>query len=306
MKGNKNQSQNHLVTENPKYAINNVDNYYKNINYSYHDILTKFVSSLTEYLKLISEKIHIKKTDCYKFIIERGVDTISHVFSIILYYTKNLDLAFYHSQKAYYFYIEFIEQISDDNVTFLQLSSKDATTFVYKKTIYEINNEYKKIATELTNDDKSILKYVDTYMYIYKTLIHTFLNSTENININTSNTNNTSNTSKNKSIDMFCSKLLTIHNLDANKSKIKQCYLDCIYLFTNLLAYKQNMATDLNSSSSSSFTLIEDIFNHFISLSVSRKKQLNDKIIKKNIHLYFQEEIEFEQIFTNIIPVVKL
>jgi lipopolysaccharide export LptBFGC system permease protein LptF len=216
-----------------------------------------------------------------------------------LYYTKNLDLAFYHSQKAYYFYIEFIEQISDDNVTFLQLSSKDATTFVYKKTIYEINNDYKKIATELTNDDKSILKYVDTYMYIYKTLIHTFFNSTENININTSNT---SKTSKNKSIDMFCSNLLTIHNLDANKSKIKQCYLDCIYLFTNLLAYKQNMATDLNSS----FTLIEDIFNHFISLSVSRKKQLNDKIIKKNIHLYFQEEIEFEQIFTNIIPIVKL
>ena len=302
MKGNKNQNQNpnqnpnHLVTENPKYAINNVDNYYKNINYSYHDILTKFVSSLTEYLKLISEKIHIKKTDCYKFIIERGVDTISHVFSIILYYTKNLDLAFYHSQKAYYFYIEFIEQISDDNVTFLQLSSKDATTFVYKKTIYEINNDYKKIATELTNDDKSILKYVDTYMYIYKTLIHTFLNSSENIN-----TSNTSNTSKNKSIDMFCSKLLTIHNLDANKSKIKQCYLDCIYLFTNLLAYKQNMATDLNSS----FTLLEDIFKHFILLSVSRKKQIDDKIIKKNIHLYFQEEIEFEQIFTNITPFVK-
>jgi hypothetical protein len=251
---------------------------------------------LTEYLKLISEKIHIKKTDCYKFIIERGVDTISHVFSIILYYTKNLDLAFYHSQKAYYFYIEFIEQISDDNVTFLQLSSKDATTFVYKKTIYEINNDYKKIATELTNDDKSILKYVDTYMYIYKTLIHTFLNSSENIN-----TSNTSNTSKNKSIDMFCSKLLTIHNLDANKSKIKQCYLDCIYLFTNLLAYKQNMATDLNSS----FTLLEDIFKHFILLSVSRKKQIDDKIIKKNIHLYFQEEIEFEQIFTNITPFVK-
>ena len=299
MKGNKNQSQNqnqnqnHLVTENPKYAISNVDNYYKNINYSYHDILTKFVSSLTEYLVLISEKIHIKKTDCYKFIIERGIDTISHVFSILLYYTKNLDLAFYHSQKAYYFYIEFIEQIYDDNVTFLQLSSKDATTFVYKKTIYEINNDYKKIANELTNDDKSILKYVDTYMYIYKTLIQTFLNSTENIN-----TSNTSNTSKNKSVDTFCSKLLTIHNLDTNKSKIKQSYLDCIYLFTNLLAYKQNVATGLNSI----FTLVENIFKHFI----SRKKQIDDKIIKKNIHLYFQEEIDFEQIFTTIIPVVKL
>jgi hypothetical protein len=62
------------------------------------------------------------------------------------------------------------------------------------------------------------------------------------------------------------------------------------------------MATDLNSS----FTLLEDIFKHFILLSVSRKKQIDDKIIIKNIHLYFQEEIEFEQIFTNITPFVKL
>jgi hypothetical protein len=229
-------------------------------------------------LVLISEKIHINKTDCYKFIIERGVDTISHVFSILLYYTKNLDLAFYHSQKAYYFYIEFIEQISDDNVTFLQLSSKDATTFVYKKTIYEINNDYKKIANELTNDEKSILKYVDTYMYIYKTLVQILL----------------SNQNQNKGFDTFSSKLLTIHNLDANKSKIKQCYLDCIYLFTNLLAYKQNVATDLNIT----FTLLQYIFKNFISLS--RKKQINDKIIKQNIYLYFQEEIELEQIFTTL------
>jgi hypothetical protein len=301
MKGNKNPNQNYLVTENPKYAINNVDNYYKNINYSYHDILTKFVSSLTEYLVLVSEKIHIKKTDCYNFIIERGVDTISHVFSIILYYTKNLDLAFYHSQKAYYFYIEFIEQISDDNVTFLQLSSKDATTFVYKKTIYEINNDYKKNVNELTNDEKSILKYVDTYMYIYKILVQIFLSNQNNQN----NQNNTENTNKNKNkyVDTFCHKLLTIHNLDANKSKIKQSYLDCIYLFTNLLAYKQNVVTDLNST----FTLVENIFKHFISISVSvsKKKQIDDKIIKQNIHLYFQEEIDFEQIFTAITPFVK-
>jgi hypothetical protein len=262
---------NHLVTENPKYAINNLDNYHTNISYYTHDILTKFVSLLTEYMTIILEKIHMKNLDCYKFIVERGIDTISHVFSIMLYYTKNLDLTFYHSQKAYYFYIEFIEQISDDNVTFLQLSSKDATTFVYKKTIYEINNDYKKSITDLTNEEKSILKYVDTYTCIYKNIIYCFLNNIEIY--------------KGSQIKPFLDKILTIHNLDPNKNKIKKQYLDCIYLFTNLLAYKE---TNVNVF----FQMIEEFARHFL----SKKKQLDDKIIKKNIYMYFNGDIEFEEI----------
>ena len=58
--------------------------------------------------------------------------------------TGYLELSFYHTQKAYYFYIEYIEQISDDNITFLQLTSRDAILFVYKKTIFELNNDCKK------------------------------------------------------------------------------------------------------------------------------------------------------------------
>lgn len=57
-------------------------------------------------------------------------------------------------KKAYYFYIEFIEQISDNNVTFLQLSSRDAILFVYKRTIFELNNEYIKNIKELTIAEK--------------------------------------------------------------------------------------------------------------------------------------------------------
>jgi len=270
MKGHKNS--NHLVIENPKYTISNTDNYNQNIQDSIHDILTKFVSLLSEYLTIILEKIHNKKSDCYKFIIERGIDTISHVFSIILYYTKNLDIAFYHSQKAYYFYIEFIEQISDDNITFLQLSSRDATTFVYKKTIYEINNDYKKTMNELTNEEKSILIYIDTYICIYKDIIHHFLNNNTTYNEN--------------QVQLFLEKILTIHNLDPTKNKIKKQYLDCIYLFTNLLAYKE---TNMNKF----LTIVEDFMKYFI----TKKKQLDEKNIKKNIYAYFDEEISFDNIF---------
>ena len=148
---------NHLVTENPQYALNNVDNYKLNFECSLQDILTKFVSVIVEYMRFMSEKISMKNKHYYRFIFERGVETLSHVFINTLYFTKNLDLSFYHSQKAYYFYIEFIEQISDENVTFLQLSSRDAILFVYKKTIYEINQEYKKTILDPSNEDKATL-----------------------------------------------------------------------------------------------------------------------------------------------------
>ena len=90
------------------------------------------------------------------------------MFSNIFYYTKNLELSFYHTQKAYYIYIEFIEQISDDNVTFLQLSSKDAILFVYKKTIFELNNECKKNNKELSLEEQNILGTVNLYINMYK------------------------------------------------------------------------------------------------------------------------------------------
>ena len=50
---------NPLVIENPGYSLLNLDNYKHNIHCSIQDILTKFVSALTEYLSFITEKINI-------------------------------------------------------------------------------------------------------------------------------------------------------------------------------------------------------------------------------------------------------
>ena len=44
---------NPLVTENPQYALNNVDNYKYNFDCSVQDILTKFVSVIIEYMMFI-------------------------------------------------------------------------------------------------------------------------------------------------------------------------------------------------------------------------------------------------------------
>lgn len=126
-------------------------------------ICDKYVCIVIEYLVNI----------CYKkmssFIVSRGLDTITHVFIMILYYTQNLETAYTYSQKSLYLYIEFIEQIGFDANSFLQLSSKDAVIYVYKKTLYEIkpsnckNNEnaerHKKISLYIEHC-KSILRFI--------------------------------------------------------------------------------------------------------------------------------------------------
>ena len=266
MKGTKQNGQS-LVIDNPQYTISRTENYKAKNTHSNQDVLTKFVSLSVEYLSFIAEKIHMKNKECYKFIIMRGLETIMHVFSLLFYYTKNLDLTYYHSQKAYYFYIEFIEQISDDNVSFLQLSSRDATTFVYKKTIYEINNEHKKTFCELLTEEKATLHYLDTYMYIYKNIVGCYLQS-----VDISSLSNCTNI------------LVKINNLDPTKTKLKQAHLDNIYLFTNL--YISNQKTINNSLNKL------EIIEEFIRCFLTKKKLPDMSIIHQNIYHYFDNDID--------------
>jgi len=143
---------------------------------------------IAEYFKFITENIKIKNSNFAKFIITRGLDTITNVFNSIFYYTKNIDLTYFHCQKSYYFYVEFVGQISEDEKMFLQLSSRDATLYVYKKTIYEINGEIKKNTNAqfdlITN---GFLDIVNNYMNIYKTFIYKIIQTdylSKNLNKN--------------------------------------------------------------------------------------------------------------------------
>ena len=258
MKKNSNQP---LLSDNSNYLIYSVSNYKSTIDNSVQEILTKFVSAIVEYIRFISEKITMKNKLYYMFIFERGLETLMHIFSITFYYTKNLELTFYHTQKAYYFYIEFIEQISDDNVTFLQLSSRDASLFVYKKTIFELNHEYKKNIKEPSLDENNILSVVNSYTYIYKYIVQFVINN-KNFKYET----------KTEHINLCCDYIVFISEI-LNKNKIKKGYIDCIFLFTNLLSDKRLEIKDF-------FTLLDE----FIRKISSIKKKIDDKIIKNKMY----------------------
>ena len=160
-----------IVAKDNNYSLQNSENYKNETEFNLNDAIEKYSQLIIEYFKFIVDHMKIKKSPLLKFIIIRGLDTITNVFSHILYFTKNTDLTYFHSQKSYYFYVEFVGQISDDEKMFLQLTSRDATTYVYKKTVFDINNELKKLNENVSSEFKVKLDILKSYTNIYQTYL---------------------------------------------------------------------------------------------------------------------------------------
>ena len=155
-----------------EFDLQNIENYNKIILDDEDEIYSKYTNVIIQFLLLGIEKIKNQNAEYVKYILIKGVFTISYVFKMLLTYTCNTQLTYHHCQKSYSYYIEFIGQIGDDAVTYLQLNSKDAALFVYKKSIFEILDEVKKKYTENEMNEKKI-KNVSAMMDIYNKLIET-------------------------------------------------------------------------------------------------------------------------------------
>lgn len=154
---------------NSKYSLQIKTNYNESINCELSDIKHKYLFIINDYLN----NIKLNKKENSKFIILRGLETITHVFQMILYFTKNLEITHFYSEKSFYLYIEFINQITDDSNKFLQLCSRDASIYVYKKTIFDINNDYRK---NIDNDcnkkmDETIFKKINDFTHLIKIIM---------------------------------------------------------------------------------------------------------------------------------------
>ena len=227
-------------------SLQNIDNYKPDYTHSTAEIFTKYVGIINEYFLQCLDTLQMKDIKYYKYIIYKGLETITHVFKIILLYTKNLNITYTHCQKSLYYYVEFICQIDNESHSFLQLNTKDAALFVYKKTIFDINNEYRKEFVSL-NDSCDITTNIELYVQLYFTIVtsllyeYNFTHSNKNgflKYINTYNNNfikNLLNITLNKSEQDITSKLKTITFLcqDLNMNIITKleyinCYAKCL------------------------------------------------------------------------------
>jgi len=175
-----------ILTKDVNFSLHNIDNFKKDLDSNLSEIINIYFHLIVEYFKFIVENIKIKNKVYSRFIIIRGLDTITNVFLNLLNYTKNIELTFFHCQKSFYFYVEFIGQITEDEKMFLQLSSRDASTYVYKKTVFDINNECRKIQDICSSETSEKFNVLNVYINIYKTIMYNIIQN-EDLNVGNMN-----------------------------------------------------------------------------------------------------------------------
>jgi hypothetical protein len=147
---------------------------------------TKLLNDFLIHFSSKSEKFLKQENDCV-YLLQNGINTVTHVFNITLSQTGNLDFVIQTSQQAILYYTQFIDQIDENIMYDLNISSSSASIFVYKKTIYGLKRDEEVIIpTHLL--DQYFLIYqaiVDMYMAMQSTIptetIVSIVNSTTEI-----------------------------------------------------------------------------------------------------------------------------
>ena len=162
-----------MKAEETIFLLSNENNYFLKIKAHYNDIIKSFCNLLNFYLSFSMENMNIKDKDIFY----TGLNVIQHIFRLIFLYTKNLELTFYNTQQAIYYYVEYISQITDrDDNIFFNLSIKDAVIYVYTRSIFEIRKQYvkkncdsdTKILNDLivcTNNYRKIIEASSTHLF---------------------------------------------------------------------------------------------------------------------------------------------
>jgi len=169
-----------------QYDLSDISNYLEEYTVSPTEIFSRYIQVISEFINHSHELVSVSNTVYFKHIVIKGIETITHVFRMLLLYTRNIDLAIYNIKKSVYYYIEFIGQIGDDNNDFLKLTSTDAMLFVYKKTIFEIDNTKRKEYNKAHDNSMVCVVFELTELWIgaLKTSINIHINRKNNEIIN--------------------------------------------------------------------------------------------------------------------------
>jgi len=225
------------------YNINNKEQRFSEIQNTIGEIFIKHTELINAYIAHFIENIYIQKRETYNYIIKKGITTTTHVLNIMFMKSYNIDLAIDYAHKASYYYVEFINQLGDEQ-SILGLGPKDATLFAYKKTIFEISDDIDNShanADFFDNLTKIINYYNNIITYIIENNkdeeIPSFSDLTKSIVTNISNYDNFEN--KTNVLYIFTEYLF-------NKNLKYQELLQIIELFTRMLIKHNINATDIN------------------------------------------------------------
>jgi hypothetical protein len=163
-------------------SLKDFSNYNDILTDSTETVLNKYFLVMNEYITFMIETIKISNTYYFQYILIKGFETMSHVFIQLLLYTKNVNIVFYNTQKSFYFFSEFIEQINNSENAYLKLNCKDAILYDYEKTIFEIPLQ-KQLDIFFGKEEKELFDCLHIFQLIYKKRLSNCIR--EQLNYNT-------------------------------------------------------------------------------------------------------------------------
>ena len=131
------------------------------INDSISDIVQKYILIKCNYKKLFyNSVINFKNIDNLKNIYYKGTNLLTNTFSISLLYLDNLLDVYNLCEKAFVYFIEFVNQINltMSNDSSFELTLRDAVIFSYKKTIFTLDNKLSIYSNKNINNKLIIIE----------------------------------------------------------------------------------------------------------------------------------------------------
>lgn len=150
-----------------QYSLKDTNVYKDTWDISFNVARDHYRHLMNEYIKYVIDNGNNFTTQdpvMYKYIVNRGLDTITHIFKLIMIHTNNIDATLFHSQKGILLYIEFVTQITQNANVFLKLNVRDAIVYVYKKTIFTLKE--RMTDTHCNIELNNITKMIEGCKYI--------------------------------------------------------------------------------------------------------------------------------------------
>jgi hypothetical protein len=195
-------------------------------------IFSKYAITMNEYLSHFTGSSKYKKGDKDRhYLLMSGFSTLTHVFKITLN-CATIDIAIENTEKAIYYYTQFIEQMEENIMYDLNVSSNNASLFVYEKTIYQLLPTDTATALIIRNN-------LDYLLHMYRMIVDDLLKIEYDSFIPTKLINLSAELCRNNSDEyIFRQEIENIAAFITHFPLSKRIFYDYIYLF--IKKYKQD------------------------------------------------------------------
>ena len=181
-----------------------IENNFLTYNDKINKFFIKYVTLINDFINYAVNNLPMDSPETFKTNIHKGIQAITHIFKILLIYSNNINHTIDTTQKCFFYYVEFVTQISNSN-DHIQLSLNDAIIFLYKKSIFvyeEDNKELDKSKISAYNISFNLQKLID----IHNELIYYYISAFEKHNCSFNNFT--------KNIYLFTENIISVNTIN--------------------------------------------------------------------------------------------